>query len=697
MKNKVKSFFLKNPAIKIKPRELAKKLSAREPHEYAKLKDVLFKLQQEEFLGKQGKRYFLKSASADQKLTGVIQILDDGNFAFVVVDNSDIKDVFIAERNIGNALNGDRVEIKLLQRKKGKSKEGEVINVIERKHSEIVGKLEKSNSSYFVIPDEKEIHRDIFIKKENLAKAEPGDKVVVTEIIWEKTKANPEGKISEVLGKAGSYEAEILSIARECNLRYEFPKKVISQANKIKDEIEQEEINKRLDLRNKILFTIDPEDAKDFDDAVSIDELDNGNYEIGIHIADVSHYVEENTPIYKEALKRGTSVYLVGNVIPMLPEKLSNNICSLVPGKDRLAFSVIVEMTPRARTVKYKIAKSVINSKRRFTYNEVQQILDNGKGEFRDRLIKLNEFANKLRKKRLRQGSINFHTPEVQFELDENGVPTSLKIKEIKESHQLVEDFMLLANQIIAKHVAGKKNKQFPFVYRVHDLPDEEKLNEFANFVKSLGYKFNIKSADDPTEFQRLLEQVEGTNEEALINEIAIRSMAKAVYSTDNIGHYGLGFDHYTHFTSPIRRFPDLIVHKLIYKYINKQESGISKEALEEICDHCSMQERNAVNAERLSVKLKQIEYLHDKIGEKFEAYISGITHFGIFVELSDNLAEGLIRLRNIHDDYYTFDEKHYSITGEQTGKKYRLGDKVNVKLTRVDEEKREIDFSLLN
>ena len=697
MKNKIKSFFAKHSGIKIKPRELAKKLGVKELHEYAKLKDTLYRLYKEGYLEKSGKRYSLKSGETIEEMTGVIQIIDDGNYGFVIPDNSDQQDIFIAERNLGNALNGDRVQIKLFQHKRGKNREGEITNIIERKHTEVVGKLEKSNSSYFVIPDERDIHRDIFIKKEDLNKAQTGDKVVVKNITWEKTKANPEGKISEVLGKAGTYEAEILSIARECNLRYEFPKKVITQVNKISQEITEEEIAKRLDLRDKDIFTIDPDDAKDFDDAVSISRLENGNYEIGIHIADVSHYVEDGSPVYGEAYKRGTSVYLVGNVVPMLPEKLSNNICSLVPGKDRLTFSVIVEMTPRTKIVNYKISKSVINSKRRFTYNEVQDILDNNKGDYADDLKELNSIAHKLRKKRQKKGSINFHTPEVQFQLNAEGIPTSINVKEVKESHQLIEDFMLLANQLVAKHVAGKNKKQYPFVYRIHDLPDEEKLHEFASFVKSLGYEFDVRAADDPMEFQHLLEKVEGTNEEALINDVAIRSMAKAIYSTDNIGHYGLGFDHYTHFTSPIRRFPDLMVHKLIYKYLHNQEAGITKEALEEICDHCSLQERNAVNAERLSVKLKQIEYLHDKIGEEFEAFISGITHFGIFVEISDNLAEGLIRLRDIHDDYYLFDEKQYSITGEQTGKKYRLGDKIKVKLTRVNEEKREIDFSLLN
>jgi len=697
MKKEIKAYFTKHPSIKIKPRELAKKLNAREANLYEKMKVVLFGLYKEKFLDREGKRYFLYSDDKQKNFTGIVQIIDEGKYGFVVLNNSNIKDVFVAERNLGTALNGDHVEVELFDKHSGKNREGRIVKVIERKYKEVVGKLIKSNSTSFVIPDQPDFHRDIYIAKNNLKGAKNGDKVLVGDIVWNDRSTKPEGVIKDKFGKAGSYEAELMNVAREFNLNYKFPPKVISQANKTSADINQEEIKNRLDLRNKLIFTIDPDDAKDYDDAVSVEELKNGNLSIGIHIADVAHYVDEGSPIYKEAYKRANSVYLVGSVIPMLPEKLSNNICSLVPNEDRLTFSVIVEMTKRAKIVGYKISKSIINSKRRYTYNEVQEILENKSGDFFDELNLLNQIAVILRNKRMKVGSINFHTPEVNFTLDDKGVPIDIKIKEVKDSHKLVEEFMLLANQIVAKHMSGRTKDVSPMVYRVHDLPDEEKLKEFASFVKSLGYSFNPGAANNSKEFQKLLSEVEGREDDALINEVAIRSMAKAVYSSDNIGHYGLGFKYYTHFTSPIRRFPDLIVHKLLLNNIKGNQPGYNKNQLENMCEHCSAQERNAINAERLSIKLKQIEYLKNKIDEEFTAVISGITNFGIFVELRETLSEGLIRLRDIKDDYYLFDEKQYAIVGSETGKRYRLGDKIEVKLIRVDESKREIDFTLLN
>ncbi|MDZ7766748.1 MAG: ribonuclease R [Melioribacteraceae bacterium] len=699
MKKEIKAYFRKHPSIKIKPRDLAKKLNAREPHIYAKLKDILFKLTKEEYLEREGKRYSLKIDKEEKQKSyfGVVQIIDDGKYGFVVLKDSIFDDVFIAERNLGNALNGDKVEIEIFEKQRGKSKEGKIIDILERKHQEIIGKLEKSGVSHFVIPDKTDFHRDVFINKKNLKGAKDGDKVIVSDIKWAKNAANPEGKITEKLGKAGTHEADILSIAKEFNLRHKFPPIVLNHAKNIDVKIKEDEIKKRMDLRDKNIFTIDPDDAKDYDDAVSIEEQPNGNFLIGIHIADVSHYLEENSPIFKGAKKRGTSVYLVGNVIPMLPEKLSNQVCSLVPNEDRLTFSVMVEMTPRGKVENYKIGKSVINSKRRFTYDEVQNILENKKGEFYDELCKLNNIALKLRKKRMSQGSINFHTPEVDFTLDKNGKPIGIKVKEIKDSNKLVEEYMLLANQIVAKHINKNRKNVPPFVYRVHDLPDEEKLNEFANFVKSLGFSFDPKSASNAQEFQKVLEQVEGTPDDALVNEVAIRSMAKAIYSTENIGHFGLGFKFYTHFTSPIRRFPDLIIHKLLFRYLHGGKPLYNQQQLENISEDCSAQERTAVSAERLSVKLKQIQFMNDKVGEEFKGVISGITNFGMFIELRESLAEGLIRLRDIKDDFYIFDEKQYAIIGQDTEKKYRLGDEVEVKLIRVDELKKEIDFALLN
>lgn len=698
MKKEVKALFKSHPTLKLKSKEVSKELGISQDYEYAELKHVLFKLTEEGYLEKIGKRYQLNRPGAD-KLVGIVHLMKEGDYGFVRLTNANIKDVFVAGKNLNTVFDGDTVEVKLFEKKTGKNIEAGIVKIIQRGFKEIIGTLHKSKSFFFVIPDETKIHRDIYISGKKLNGAKPGDKVVVSNIEWKSRELNPEGDVVEILGKAGSYDTEIAATAREFGLSYKFPKQVLKEAESFIDEIQDEEIQKRLDLRNQIIFTIDPEDAKDFDDAVSVEILENGNYSVGIHIADVSHYVTNNTHIYNEALQRGTSVYLVGKVIPMLPEKLSNSICSLVPFKDRLTYSVIAELTPSCKVVSYEIKKTVINSKRRFTYDEVQEIIDRAEGDYYDKILTLNTIAKTLRQKRIKKGSINFFTPEVVFKLDNSGLPVDIKIKEVRESHNLIEELMLLANQIVAEHVKPKLNKQkTPFVYRIHDFPDKEKVIEFSRFVKSLGYSFDPNSANKSKQFQLLLESVQGTEEEAVVNEIAIRSMAKAVYSVKNIGHYGLGFKYYTHFTSPIRRFPDLIVHSIIFKFIEGNlEKNLSVEELEEICDHASAQERNAINAERQSVKLKQIEYLKGKVGENFHGVVSGITHFGIFIELSQSLAEGLIRLRDMDDDYYIFDEKNYSITGKRYGRRIRLGDKVNVKLIGVDEEKREIDFILLD
>jgi len=697
MKKKIISFFKRNPGREFKSKDIAKKINLNGDHEYEALKSVLFDLAEEGFLSKIGKRYRLNRMPVSNSITGVLQLVN-GGFGFVVVKNSKLGDIFVSARNLGTAFNGDTVEVSLFANKKGKNIEGQIINVIKRNKEEIVGTLRKSKSFYFVKPDDNLFYRDIYIDKEDLSGAVEGDKVIAGKINWDSSLLNPEGKIIEVIGKAGSPDADVISIAREFELPYKFSHNVLDEAEAVSEKIPDKEIKGRLDYRDKIVFTIDPEDAKDFDDALSIEELENGNFSVGIHIADVSHYVPLNSAIDQTASKRGNSVYLVGRVIPMLPEKLSNNICSLVPDKDRLTYSVIAELTPRGRLVDYKIKKSIIQSKRRYTYDEVQEILDNGSGDFYNEVLKLNKLAQTLRKKRLKEGSIEFSTPEVKFELDESGAPTRVYRKEIKQSNMLVEEFMLLANQITAKHIAApKKGNVKPFIYRVHDLPDGDKINEFAKFVKSLGYSFDPAAGSRSNQFQTLIEEVKGTPEEVLVNELAIRSMAKAVYSANNIGHYGLGFKYYTHFTSPIRRYSDLIVHRLLFKYIDDGVSvNYTLPQLEEISDHISACERNAVDAERFSVKMKQIEYLQNHLGDEFDALISGITHFGIFVKIFDILAEGLIRLRDMEGDFYVYDEKKYALIGRATKKQFRLGDKVKVKLVRVDMEKSELDFIIL-
>lgn len=694
MKNKIKAFFKDNPGIRIKAKELAKRLEITEEFEYAELKHFLHQLDEQGYLDKFGKRYELAKKLSD-KLIGTINIINKGEYGFVRLGNSELEDVFIPGQYLKTSLEGDSVEIALLPNRKGKNLEGEVIKIIAREKDEYVGILKKTKSFYFVSLDNKKIHRDFYINEKDLNGAVSGDKVTISDIEWVDGSLNPEAKIGEILGKAGTYDAEIASIAKEFRIRYKFPPEVLQYVDSISDEIPAEEIKKRLDLRRENIITIDPLDAKDFDDAVSIELLGNGNYRVGIHIADVSHYTPRDSPVYKEAQSRGTSVYLVGKVIPMLPEKLSNNICSLVPNKDRLTYSVIVEITKRGKVENYEIKKSIINSKRRFTYEEVQEIIEKKEGDFKDEIETLLKLSTTLRQKRMKNGSINFHSTEVQFTLDDDGNPIAVAIKESNESHYLIEELMLLANQLVAGYVNKTKNP-IPFVYRIHDLPNEEKITEFARFVKSLGYSFDPNAANKSKEFQKLLDAIKGTTEEAVINEIAIRSMAKAVYSINNIGHYGLAFKYYTHFTSPIRRFPDLIVHQLIYDYIERNKGkNLSISDLEEICNYASYKERNAVLAERMSIKMKQIDYLKNKIGEEFNGIISGITNFGIFVELSDSLAEGLIPYRLLEGDYYFFDEKNYSVVGRKSKKRIRLGDKVTVKIYRIDPEKKEIDFIL--
>lgn len=698
MKKELKAFFNRNQGRGYKSKDIASKLGFNSEHEYASLKAALHKLEEESFIIRTGKRFQLNKISGSHQLRGRLEINRNG-FGFVNINDEKRGDVFIAARNIGTAFDGDLVEVELFAKQKGKNIEGQIVNVVERKRKEYVGIIKKSKSFYFISPDDPKMHRDIYINESKLNGAKTEDKVVVGKLVWDSSMLNPEGEVIEVLGKAGTHDTDIISIAREFDLKYKFPLLVLAEAESISNIIPKEEIKKRLDYRDKNVFTIDPEDAKDFDDALSIEKLGNGNLSIGIHIADVSHYVKKDSALDLEANERGNSVYFVGRVIPMLPEKLSNQICSLVPNEDRLTYSVIVEVTPRGKIIDYSVNKTIINSKRRFTYEEAQKVIEDEVGDLAEDILLLNKIAEIYRKKRMREGSFNFISPEVKFNLDENGVPVSITIKQTKQSNMLVEEFMLLANKLVAQQIAVPKSGSVkPFVYRIHDLPDQEKIVEFSRFVKTLGYSFDPNATSKSIGFQNLLDQVKGKEEEVLINELAIRSMAKAVYSPDNIGHYGLGFKYYSHFTSPIRRYSDLIVHRLLFNYQNLKSGEIySLAQLEEICDHISASERNAVEAERFSVKQKQIEYLKNHLGNEFSAIISGITNFGIFVKITDILAEGLVKLRDLDDDYYIHDEKKYAIVGKRTKKQFRLGDKIQVKLVRVDEERSELDFTILD
>ncbi len=698
MKKELKSLIKRFEGKSFKSKEIAKKLGIKTEHEYQQLKATLFKLYQENFLLKSGKKYKLNLLPSSNKIIGTLSMTEEG-FGFVIADNKSMKDIFIPSRYVGNAFNGDKVEVLLFATKRGKNLEGQIISVISRKRKEFIGVLKQKKSLPYIVPEEPDVYKDILIDPQSIKNAKTGDKVVVGNLVWSDENSDPIGEVIEVLDDKNKLEVEAISIARDFGIPFSFSENTLIEAKSISPAISEKEISNRIDFREKNVFTIDPEDAKDFDDALSIEKNDNGNFIVGIHIADVSHYIQPDSSLDKEAFARGNSVYLVGKAIPMLPEEISNGICSLKPNEDRLTYSVIVELTSRARIVSYQIRKSVIRSKRRFTYDEVQQIIENKRGEFAEDILLLDKLAKILRRKRMKSGSFDFHSNEVKFKLDDSGYPIEAYIKTMKDSNMLIEEFMLLANKIVAEELSNnQKLSAKPFVFRVHDLPDQEKINEFARFVKSLDYQLNPTNIKKPVEFQKVLEQAKGKAEENLINELAIRSMAKAFYSTKNIGHYGLGFKYYTHFTSPIRRYSDLIVHRLFFSYLQKKPKVLYDNAeLDEICEHISQTERIAMEAERFSVKLKQVELLSNQLGYEYDAIISGIVHFGIFVKITNILAEGLIRLRDLDDDFYVYDEKKYAIIGRRTKKTYRLGDKVTVKLIKVNTDKMELDFIIVD
>lgn len=694
MKNKLIKFFKENPGINLKAKRIAKKLDIVLEHEYQSLKALLFTLYEEGFLQKDGKYYQLALPDSSNLIKGVLQMTPSG-YGFVIPSSKKLNDIFISSRNLGTAFDGDTVQVVLFaKQKKKRNLEGEIVKVMKRKWSEVSGVLHKAGSLFFVRPELSAIDKDIYIAEKFLKGAKPGDKVIVGEIEWTSPELNPQGKIVEGLKNGNSLDAEAKAIAAEFDLSFSFSEAALAEAEKLS--LSYDDLNSRIDFRDTVVITIDPDDAKDFDDALSIEELENGNYKIGIHIADVSHYVQKDTPLDQDSQMRGNSTYLVGRVIPMLPEKLSNDICSLVPYQDRLTYSVIVELNSVAEILNYKISKTIINSKRRFTYAEAQQVIETGEGDFAEQVLKLNHFAKILRKKRMENGSINFSTPEVKFILDENGKPIQIVKREMKDSNNLVEEFMLLANQVVATHIGFKKreNEIRPFVYRIHDRPDADKLTEFVRFVKSLGYNISLNQNSPSKSFNELMERVRGHEEETLINELAIRSMAKAAYSPDNIGHYGLGFRYYSHFTSPIRRYADLIVHRLLFHYSGNEKRNLyTPKKLDAISTYISSTEKKSIEAERFSVKQKQVEFLSAHVGEEFPGIISGVTNFGFFVELTDVLAEGLVHIRDLEGDFYLYDEKKYALIGKRRGVTYRLGDKVNVKLVRVDKEKLLVDF----
>lgn len=705
MEQRVVDFFSAHPRESFKSRQVAKRLSIRDEKEFQALRGVLHALVESNTLTHARARgYSLKAG--DRNIRGVLSMSKQG-YGYVTVPGSTFGEVYIGPNYLGTALDGDTVDVALFaghreKKGEGRKSEGEIVAVLSRAHKEFVGTLEQSKSFFFVVVDDRKIPRDIYVPPEDLNGAKPGDKVVVAFESWENDLQNPEGKIVEVIGRSGDSSAEVASVIKAFRLPTSFPREVEAFVKNIPAAIAPDEIKHRRDFRSLTTLTIDPEDAKDFDDALSIEVISGDTVRLGVHIADVSAYVKEGTPLDQEAFSRGTSVYLANQVVPMLPEKLSNDLCSLKPNVDRLTFSCVMDVSAKGKITHYEIARSVINSKRRFTYEEVEEILNNGKGEHAEVLKTLWSLAQTLKRNRMKNGSIDFDSAEAKFRYDERGKPVEVLIKSRLKSHQLVEECMLLANQTVAMHI-GKAKKETdiqPFVYRIHDSPDIDKLRELSVFVEKFGHKLNVSASVSSKDLQKLLNEVKGTPEENVINEVSLRTMAKAVYSEKNIGHYGLAFDYYTHFTSPIRRYPDLVVHRMLDEYAAgmphpRREHYLNE--LPQICKWSSDRERVAMEAERASVKVMQAEYMKQHIGDEFEGVISGVTNYGMYVEINDLLVEGMIHVRNIGDDYYEHDERHYSLVGRRTRRTFRLGDSINVKVVKVNVENREIDFACVD
>ncbi|MCI5777073.1 MAG: ribonuclease R [Bacteroidales bacterium] len=644
------------------------------------------------------------SSRGGRVVVGTVDMTSSGA-AYIVPDDRDAEpdDIFVDKKRTNTAMQGDRVEVAILRHNHGHKPDGEIINILQRKRETFVGIVDVTSNAAFLVCNPKQTGgHDIYIPLSALNGAQKGQKAIAKVTRWPENGKNPEGEIVTVLGNMGDNQTEMHAILAEYGLPYSYPSEVASEADAIEPGITPAEVAKRIDMRGVTTFTIDPADAKDFDDALSLRKLDNGNWEVGIHIADVTHYVTPGTIIDQEGYDRATSVYLVDRVVPMLPERLSNFLCSLRPDEEKLTFSVIAELNDDAEVVGTKISKTVIKSNRRFTYEEAQAIIEGGEGDYKEEVLKLNELAQKMRARRFEHGSVKFERVEPRFTIDENGRPLSVYFKEAKESNMLVEEFMLLANRRVAEFVgknevgaAGGKRSPKTFVYRVHDQPSEERYAKFATFIRRFGYEATPKKGESISNaVNRVLGEVKGKGEQELVEVLALRTMAKAAYTTNNIGHYGLAFEYYTHFTSPIRRYPDMMVHRLLFSYMNGGNSA-NADAYEDKCKHCSEREVLAAEAERDSIKYKQCEFLLERLGEEFDAHISGVTEWGLYAEINENMCEGMVSVRDMDDDMYTFDEESYSLVGKNTGKRYRLGDQIRVRIANANLEKKQIDMAI--
>jgi ribonuclease R len=697
LKRELRELFAAHPDESYSFQQVIRSLGIRDAKTKKILKDLIFSLEDKGLIRKNRTGRWSSSVTPTYYQGRVDHV--NPRFCYVIVPELD-EDIYVKTDAMKFAIDGDMVEVQITRPASADYRaEGKVIKIIQRNKTEFVGRIEISPKFAFVVPDNRNIHFDIFVFPEKTAKAKHNDKVIVKIDKWHDLQnKSPKGEVLDVLGPAGENEAEIHSIMAEFGLPFKFPERVEAEAEKIPTEIPSAEFDYRRDMRPITTFTIDPEDAKDFDDALSIDYLDNGRLEIGVHIADVSHYVQPGSRLEEEARDRATSVYLVDRTIPMLPEKLSNGLCSLRPNEDKLTFSAVFEMDKNGKVYSKWFGRTVTHSDRRFTYEEAQERIETGEGDFANEVIQLNHMARNLRDQRFKKGAVNFETIEVRFRLDEKGKPLEVVPKVRKEAHKMIEEFMLMANREVATYIFNKKSaktsEESPtFVYRVHEDPDPDKLQNFAAFAARFGHKFQ-PSENISHGLNRLMEEIEGKPEQNVLESIAIRSMAKARYTTDPQGHFGLAFDHYTHFTSPIRRYPDVMVHRLLWHYLEKGKSP-ERESYEQDCLHSSEREKRAADAERASIKYKQVEFMQEMLGEVFEGIVSGVTEWGIYVEMIETKCEGMVRVADLEDDYYEYDEKNFRIVGKRNKRIFTLGDKLNVQVIATDIDRRTIDLQL--